>query len=233
MEQLRDEQSDEEGMLPSDLSDVLGPYAHERYTSTRFLFSEELTERTPLQQELDELADYENSNEGINKFRGLGTVGGTGAAMFVLVRILQAAERAFITDEKKEMQEEMDLTGMYVAIDAGEVEGAVDPKTGKNITVGGIEKLPKTVEPGESVANVATGTEAEKEEAPWLLRVLGLGNAAAMDDESFFDKKVAPPSNPAAPSGGKVDAGGVEGEQDPSAGDDDSEVFDELEDLLG
>ena len=57
--------------------------------------------------------------------------------------MLQQAEKTFITNEKKEMQEEMDLTGMFIAIDAGEVEGAVDPKTGKNITVGGADKLPK------------------------------------------------------------------------------------------
>ena len=33
------------------------------------------------------------------------------------------------------MAAEMDLTGMYIAINADKVEGAVDPKTGKNITI--------------------------------------------------------------------------------------------------
>ena len=57
--------------------------------------------------------------------------------------ILQAAEEFFITSEKQTMQEEMDLTGMYIAINADKVEGAVDPKTGKNITLAaGADKMP-------------------------------------------------------------------------------------------
>ena len=50
------------------------------------------------------------------------------------------------------MQEEMDLTGMYIAIDDGEaVEGAIDPKTGKNITISGQENLAKPSEPSADV----------------------------------------------------------------------------------
>ena len=77
------------------------------------------------------------------------------------LRVLQQAERIFITNEKKEMQEEMDLTGMFIAIDAGEVEGAVDPKTGKNITVGGADKLPKASDPS-AVAPTAGARTRER-----------------------------------------------------------------------
>ena len=59
------------------------------------------------------------------------------------VRLLQFAEKVFILKEKKEMAAEMDLTGMYIAINADKVEGAVDPKTGKNITLAaGADKMP-------------------------------------------------------------------------------------------
>ena len=77
------------------------------------------------------------------------------------LRVLQQAERTFITNQKKEMQEEMDLTGMFIAIDAGEVEGAVDPKTGKNITVGGADKLPKASDPS-AVAPTAGARTRER-----------------------------------------------------------------------
>jgi len=226
MAQLRP--SPEAGKLPTDMSDLLGRDAHQQYTNNGFLFDEELTELTPLQEELDELAEYEGANDGIAKFKGVFAAAGTGAVMYAALRVLQAAEKTFITNQKKEMQEEMDLTGMFIAIDAGEVEGAIDPRTGKNITVGGSEKLPKAGEPAADVAPTAAGTEAAKSEAPWLLRVLGLDNAASADDDSFWDDKVAPPTQPTAPSGDNKDDA-----QEPEDVDDDTDGIDELEDLLG
>ena len=39
--------------------------------------------------------------------------------------------------EQRDIDEERDLTGTYISIDAGDVESAIDPRTGKNITITG------------------------------------------------------------------------------------------------
>jgi hypothetical protein len=120
-----------------------------QFMSRDLIFGEELTEMTPLQEELDELDEYTSESDGfIGKFKGSFTYLATGGVVYGVVKILQAAEEFFITSEKQTMQEEMDLTGMYIAIDDGEaVEGAIDPKTGKNITISGQENLAKPSEP--------------------------------------------------------------------------------------
>jgi len=233
-EDLEQSRQYETGALPADMEDLLGRDAHRQYMSRDFLFGEELTALTPLQEELDELDEYTGQSEGlVGKFKGVFTVAGTGALMYGTLRVLQAAEKAFITNEKNEMQEEMDLTGMFIAIDAGEVEGAVDPKTGKNITVSGQgDKLPKAGEPSD-VAPTA-GDAKPKPEAPWLLRVLGLGDSASADDDSFWEDKVAPPTQPSStsPSGAEDVAGDGQGAEEPAEEEDDTEGIDTLEDLL-
>ena len=72
------------------------------------------------------------------------------------------------------MQEEMDLTGMYIAIDDGEaVEGAIDPKTGKNITISGQENLAKPSEPsdGEPSADMLAAGARTRSRSPYLREV--------------------------------------------------------------
>ena len=75
-------------------------------------------------------------------------------------------------------------------------------------------------------------TEATKTEAPWLLRVLGLGNSASADDDSFWEDKVAPPTQPTGASPTEGAAGEAEDEEE-AAEEDDTEGIDTLEDLLG
>merc|ERR1719483_1697663 len=199
--------------LPRDMEDLLGRGAHREYMNRDFLFGEELTALTPLQEELDELDEYTSQGDGfVGKFKGVFTIAGTGALMYGTLRVLQQAEKTFITNEKKEMQEEMDLTGIFISIDAGEVEGAVDPKTGKNITVGG--NLPKVTDPTDVAPTAGADTEATKTEAPWLLRVLGLGNSASADDDSFWEDKVAPPTQPTGASPTEGAAGEAEDEEE-------------------
>ena len=88
------------------------------------------------------------------------------------------------------------------------------------------------------------GTEAEakpKEEAPWLLRVLGLGDSTGSDDMEFWADKLPPPPkipNPnqpkptgTSPTGGAAAKG--KGEEESEEADADTEGIDTLEDLLG
>ena len=72
------------------------------------------------------------------------------------------------------MQEEMDLTGMYIAIDDGEaVEGAIDPKTGKNITISGQENLakPSDASDGEPSADMPAAGARTRSRSPYLREV--------------------------------------------------------------
>ena len=57
-----------------------------------------------------------------------------------------------------------------------------DDPSSANVTAAGGAAAP--------VAAAAAAAEEEYEEAPWLLRVLGLGDSKAADDDSFFDKAV-------------------------------------------
>ena len=128
----------------TDMEQLVGRGMGRQFMSKSLIFGEELTEMTPLQEELDELDEYTSEGDGfIGKFKGSFTYLATGGVVYGVVKILQAAEEFFITSEKQTMQEEMDLTGMYIAINADKVEGAVDPKTGKNITLAaGADKMP-------------------------------------------------------------------------------------------
>lgn len=78
------------------------------------------------------------------------------------------------------------------------------------------------------------GDAKPKPEAPWLLRVLGLGDSASADDDSFWEDKVAPPTQPSStsPSGAEDVAGDGQGAEEPAEEEDDTEGIDTLEDLL-
>ena len=86
---------------------------------------------------------------------------------------------------------------------------------------------PDSPDPGR-----VAGAEKAKPEAPWLLRVLGLGDSVASDDDSFWDDRVeAPKPKPKPkPSGG---AAGGEEEEDDDEEEEDTGGLDTLDDLLG
>ena len=159
----------------TDMEQLVGRGLGRQFMSKSLIFGEELTEMTPLQEELDELDEYTSEGDGfIGKFKGSFTYLATGGVVYGVVKILQAAEEFFITSEKQTMQEEMDLTGMYIAIDDGEaVEGAIDPKTGKNITISGQENLAKPSEPsdGEPSADMLAAGARTRSRSPYLREV--------------------------------------------------------------
>ena len=69
----------EEGKLPADMSDLFGRNAHRQYVNDGFIFSDQLTELSPLQSELDELDYFVESNRDVARFKGVvkaGTVVG-------------------------------------------------------------------------------------------------------------------------------------------------------------
>jgi hypothetical protein len=190
-EDLAESRGDAPAEIARDMEQLVGRGMGRQYMSRDLIFGEELTELTPLQEELDELDEYTSMNDGVvGKFKASFTYIASAGIVYGLVRILKVAEEFFITSEKKTMQEEMDLTGMFISIDAGEVEGAVDPNTGKNITIGGVDNLPKASDPSADADVPAAGARTRERGFP----------LAAPACDSPCTARSPPPNPPSAPA---------------------------------
>ena len=145
--------------------------------------------------------------------------------------------------------QEQELTGQYISVDASDVETVFDPSSGKNLTISRPNKQKgenETAAPGPVDAVVE-----EPKQAPWLLRVLGLGAVEEADSDDFWAKSVAPSQkegddssnggagggspavdggNTTSPTGSGGKGGGGSGGGDGL--DDDSSGVDTLDDLL-
>lgn len=209
-----------------------------QFTSEKFIFSDSLTARSPLQEELEELDMLQDERASEGQLRGVVTLGGSVGLLYGIGKGLQSVERYFRNQEKRDIAEEMELTGQYISFDAGDVEGAVDPKTGKNITIAKGEASSLGGEAAK-VTRDADG-EIQEKQKPWILRVLGATN----EDDDFWEPASKPtPSSPKPGDGsggvddGATGGGGVDGVDDTGGGgegdDGDSEGLDTLDDLLG
>lgn len=221
---------------PSEIDmDELVPkkWAH-RFTDREFIFSDSLTAKSELEEEMDDLETYKDASRGTRALQGVVTLGGSAGLIYLSVKGLTGVEKWIKDQERKDIEEEMELTGTYISVDAGDVDSAIDPKTGKNLTISRGTKV-----------NSTSAGDGQPKEAPWLLRVLGLGDSIAADDDDFWESsKPAPTFGPGKPMGdGGADAGGSgDGEGDGGGDtdgdgdgddDDDSSGIDELDDLLG
>ena len=76
----------------TDMEQLVGRGLGRQFMSKSLIFGEELTEMTPLQEELDELDEYTSEGDGfIGKFKGSFTYLATGGVVYGVVKILQAA----------------------------------------------------------------------------------------------------------------------------------------------
>lgn len=209
-----------------DLGSILSKRDARQFTSKRFIFSDKLTVRSPLQEELDELEHGDSSRKGKLPLKGLAAVGISAAGVYGSVVGVKKMERGFKAQEKRDIEEEIELTGSYTSFDAGDVEGAVDPNTGKNITVAKTEGSAQGGAVSKFKRN-ADGSQAAPEKRTWLEKFLG----ASESDDDFWDK--AEPLPP-PPKGSGEDAGGGDAEgpgpDDEEEGDDSG--IDTLDDLL-
>jgi len=217
-----------------------------KYTDRNYLFSDELTAKTALEEELEEL-DEVKSERGVAKAVGTAVVyGGALGGVFLTVRGLQNVERWMKEQELRDIEEERELTGQYISVDASDVDTSIDPTTGKNLTI---------VKKGPQKNATSTAADAPEEEAatstPWILRVLGLGGSTAADSDDFWEAPAATvrkdgsvdsgsdggsgdapdgadPADPSAPTDGGDGGDGEGGEEG-----EDTTGMDTLDDLLG
>jgi len=200
-----------------------------RFTDRDFLFSDSLTAKSELEEELEELETYKEQSKGTRALQTIATTGGAVGLIYLSVKGLTNVERWIKEQELKDIEEERELTGTYISVDASDVDSAIDPTTGKNLTISRGGKAAKA--PGDK-----QDVEATKKEAPWILRVLGLGDTLAADDDGFWEP-VAPSQGPSGKpkggGGGGSGAGGDAGsEGDDDGDDDDSQGLDTLDDLI-
>jgi len=209
--------------------DVLVPKKMaERFTDREFIFSDSLTAKSELEEELEELETYKEETRSARSLQTVVTTGGAVGLVYLSVKGATVVERWIKEQERKDIEEEMELTGTYISVDAGDVDSAIDPKTGKNLTI----------TRGQKTSSGEDG-DAPKE-APWLLRVLGLGNTVAADDDGFWEAPAptAGPENKPKGDGSGGDADGGDGGEgggdggDDDSDDDDSSGIDELDDLM-
>ena len=226
-----------------DMDALVSKKAARRFTERGFIFSDALVERTELELELAELDEVKTEREWERTASSIGTYGVVAGGVYATVKGLTAIERWMKQQELADIEEERELTGQYISVDAGDVETAIDPLTGKNLTI--VQKGPKK----DANATAATGGEAATaEDAPWILRVLGLAGAKGADDDDFWATPTAASSKPQDPDGGAPAAGGDGGGGDGSGGggtdggedngggdglDDDTSGLDQVDDLLG
>jgi len=162
-----------------DMDAVIAAKKARQYTERGFIFSEDLTKRPELVQELEEMKEREAELGWASKGMALATYGIAAGGVYLTVSGLSGFERFMKQQELEEIEEERERTGQYISVDATDTETAIDPKTGKNLTI------------VKRAAPNATATDGSTEKAPWILRVLGLDDAPASNDLDFFDAPAA------------------------------------------
>lgn len=196
-----------------DMDSLVSPGMAKRFTERDFIFSDSLTYKGDLAEELDELDAAKEDNKNAAVVSTITTTGGALGLVYLTARGLTAIENYFKRQELKEIEAERELTGQYISVDAGDVDTSIDPLTGKNLT---ISKAPK--------AKKDNTTAAVEEPAPptgflgKALGFLGLGDAPEADDDDFWSRGVEPEPKPKP----KPPAGSGTGPGEPSTGGDDS-----------
>jgi hypothetical protein len=109
----------------------------------KFLFSPLTTRNSEVEMEIEEIEDDEyRYSAWKNTQIGL-AVGGSALGMWFAYNGLNAWERWMKEQEKKDIEEEIEMTGTYINPGAGNVEASIDPITGKKIQI----KTPNKEEP--------------------------------------------------------------------------------------
>jgi len=222
-----------------DLDAIVSPKMAKRFTERGFIFSDSLTYKGELAEELDELDAIKEDKKGAVLVSTLTTTGGAVGLVYLSVKGLQGIEDYFKRQELKEIEAERELTGQYISVDASDVDTSIDPLTGKNLTISKAAK-PKNV---TTAADGAPAAEAPPGPFAKMLNFLGLGETLPADDDGFWAQGPSAQPDTAKPpkndGGGGPAASGGDGSTGGDGGDggdgleDDSSAVDGLDDLLG
>lgn len=101
------------------------------YRSKDYIFSDGLTRTSRLDREFDDLLWYSLANRRAHQARNMATVAEAAIAVGGVRAGLLAFERWQKEEERKDIEEELERTGMYVSVDASSVTEFTDANTGK------------------------------------------------------------------------------------------------------
>jgi hypothetical protein len=102
-----------------------------KYHSKNYIFSDSLTSVSRLEREFDDLVWYSLANRRLHRAQTMANLG-EGALLVAGVRGgLLAYERWVKEEERKDVEEELERTGMYVSVDASSTKEFTDAATGK------------------------------------------------------------------------------------------------------
>jgi len=108
-----------------------------------FLFSKNTTQKTSIENEIEEIEDDEfRYKNWKNTQIGL-AIGGSGIGMWFAYKGLTAWEKWMKEQEQKDIEEEIEMTGTYINPGAGNVDASIDPVTGKKIVIKEKENMDK------------------------------------------------------------------------------------------
>jgi hypothetical protein len=107
-----------------------------KYSSKDYIFSDSLTSMSRLDREFDDIVWYSLANRRLHRARTVANLG-EGALLVAGVRGgLLAYERWQKEQERKDIEEELEQTGMYVSVDASSVVEFTDAATGQKKKAG-------------------------------------------------------------------------------------------------
>eukprot|EP00316_Scyphosphaera_apsteinii_P002062 CAMPEP_0119340060 /NCGR_PEP_ID=MMETSP1333-20130426/99591_1 /TAXON_ID=418940 /ORGANISM="Scyphosphaera apsteinii, Strain RCC1455" /LENGTH=296 /DNA_ID=CAMNT_0007351719 /DNA_START=149 /DNA_END=1039 /DNA_ORIENTATION=- len=200
-----------------DLDTVVGRSTIRRFTDRDALFDESLVANSPLEEELEELAMARAFDQRGRALRPIATIGISVGMLFYTAKGMKAMERWMKAAEIRDMEQEIELTGTYIGIDAGDVETAIDPKTGKNITI----TRTKGINEGKAASAARGGSDAFN--VTWMPGWFNnFMNSAPSEDDFWNPPSTSLPKPKPKGGGGGVDGnGGASGGLDSGDGGDD------------
>jgi hypothetical protein len=135
-----------------------------KYSSKDYIFSDSLTQVSRLEREFDDILWHSLANRRLHRARTIANLG-EGVLLVAGVRGgLMAYERWQKEQERKDIEEELELTGMYVSVDASSVVEFTDAKTGEKKMATGSGKRQEII-PGSIVIHyeISGNKKLEKE----------------------------------------------------------------------
>merc|ERR1719171_2080294 len=111
-----------------------------KYSSKDYIFSDSLTQVSRLEREFDDILWHSLANRRLHRARTIANLGEGVLLVAGLRGGLVAYERWQKEEERKDIEEELERTGMYVSVDASSVVEFTDAKTGKKSKAGSSKK---------------------------------------------------------------------------------------------